>query len=254
MKYSTSIPALLCLFISGIGFAETKPNILLIVSEDNGPELGCYGDRFARTPYLDQLAEDGILFRRAVVPQAGCSQSGASFLTGLYPHQHGQFGLATWGFRMYRADTPNLPRSLREAGYRTGIIGKLHINPVSAFPFDMHEITSANFQRTQLSDYARYATEFMGAGEKPFFLSVNYPDAHRPWIARVDGLPKNPQTKDDVQVMDYMGIDSPEFRELAADHYNCMSRLDSLVGDRCLPFRSQSSVCVDASAAALSAV
>ena len=153
---------------AGITRAE-HPNILFIVSEDNGPELGCYGDRFARTPYLDQLAEDGILFRQAFVPQAGCSQSRASFLTGLYPHQHGQFGLATWGFRMYRADTPNLPRSLKEVGYRTGIIGKLHINPASAFPFDMHEIKSANFQRTQLSDYARYAKDFINAGEKPSF-------------------------------------------------------------------------------------
>jgi N-sulfoglucosamine sulfohydrolase len=177
------------------------------------------------------LAEEGILFRRAYVPQAGCSQSRASFLTGLYPHQHGQIGLATWGFRLYRKDTPNLPRSLKEVGYRTGLIGKLHINPASAFPFDMHEITSANFQRTGLSDYAKHAKEFINAGEEPFFLSVNYPDAHDPWIEQVDGLPKEPQTKDDVQVMDYMGINSPEFREMVADYYNCMSRLDSLVGD-----------------------
>ncbi len=208
-----------------------QPNILLIVSEDNGPELGCYGDRFARTPHLDRLAEEGILFSRAFVPQAGCSQSRASFLTGLYPHQHGQIGLATWGFRMYRMKTPNLPRSLKEVGYRTGIIGKLHINPASAFPFDMREITSANFQRTSLSDYARHAKEFINAGEEPFFLSVNYPDAHDPWLKQVDGLPKEPQSKDDVQVMDYMGIDSPEFREMVADYYNCMSRLDWLVGD-----------------------
>ena len=88
---------------------------------------------------------EGVRFNRAFVPQAGCSQSRASFLTGLYPHQHGQIGLATWGFRLYREDTPNLPRSLKAAGYRTGIIGKLHINPESAFPFDFHEITGANF-------------------------------------------------------------------------------------------------------------
>ena len=222
--------AIVTVFSTGITHAE-HPNILLIVSEDNGPELGCYGDRYARTPHLDQLADEGILFSRAFVPQAGCSQSRASFLTGLYPHQHGQIGLATWGFRMYRKKTPNLPRSLKEVGYRTGIIGKLHINPASAFPFDIHEITSANFQRTQLDDYARHSKEFMGAGEEPFFLSVNYPDAHKPWIPQVDGLPEVRQTKDDVQVMDYMGIDSPEFREMVADHYNCMSRLDSLVGD-----------------------
>ena len=207
------------------------PNILLIVSEDNGPELGCYGDRSARTPHLDRLASEGLRFARAYVPQSGCSQSRASFLTGLYPHQHGQIGLATWGFRLYHQDTPNLPRRLKAAGYRTGIIGKLHINPASAFPFDYHEIPSANFQRKALGDYARYAGAFINAADSPFFLSVNYPDAHDPWIRQVDGLPKKPQTGDDVQIMTYMGLDSSPFRELVADYYNCMSRLDSLVGD-----------------------
>ena len=50
-----------------------QPNILLIVSEDNGPELGCYGDVYARTPNLDQLADEGfastelLLLKRAAV-------------------------------------------------------------------------------------------------------------------------------------------------------------------------------------------
>ena len=231
VKYSASLLVWVSLLAAGNAFGESQPNILLIVSEDNGPELACYGDRYAKTPHLDRLASEGILFRRAYVPQAGCSQSRASFLTGLYPHQHGQIGLATWGFRMFRKDTPNLPQRLKQVGYRTGLIGKLHINPASAFPFDMHEITSANFQRNELGGYARYAKEFMNAGEAPFFLSVNYPDAHDPWIRQIDGLPKNPQTKDDVQIMGYMGIESPEFREMVADYYNCMSRLDSLIGD-----------------------
>ena len=161
-----------------------QPNFLLIVSEDNGPELGCYGDPYARTPNLDQLSAEGVQFNRAFVPQAGCSQSRASFLTGLYPHQHGQIGLATWGFRLYRDDIPNLPRSLKAAGYRTGIIGKLHINPESAFPFDFHEIPGANFARKNLGDYARHAETFITADDEPFFLSVNFPDAHDPWLAR----------------------------------------------------------------------
>lgn len=209
----------------------SQPNILLIVSEDNGPELGCYGDKFAKTPRLDKLASEGILFSRAYVPQAGCSQSRASFLTGLYPHQHGQFGLATWGFRLYRKDTPNLPRSLKAVGYRTGIIGKLHINPAEAFPFDFHEIPSANFSRKDIGDYAKFAKQFISAGDEPFFLSINYPDAHDPWIRQVDGLPVEPQSGEDVEIMDYMGIESPEFRAMVADYYNCMNRLDTLIGD-----------------------
>ena len=237
VRLPISISARTCLFCLGLIHmalflqGAKVPNILLIVSEDNGPELGCYGDRYARTPNLDRLASQGLQFNRAYVPQAGCSQSRASFLTGLYPHQHGQIGLATWNFRLYRKDTANLPRQLKAAGYRTGLIGKLHINPAEAFPFDIHEIPSANFQREHLADYARHAEAFMRADESPFFLSVNYPDPHDPWLRQVDGLPRNPQTGSEVRAMPYMGIDPPDAREMIADYYNCLSRMDTLVGD-----------------------
>ena len=211
--------------------ATERPNILLIVSEDNGPELGCYGEPFVRTPVLDRLAEEGVRFHNAYVPQAGCSQSRAAFLSGLYPHQNGQIGLATWKFRMYREDTPNIVRSLKQVGYRTGIIGKLHINPASAFPFDMKKIPSANFSRKNLGDYAKHAEEFFNAGDKPFFLSVNYPDAHRPFLTQVKGLPADPLTAEDVKSIAYFGLDTPELRKQTADYYNCLSRLDSQVGE-----------------------
>lgn len=220
-----------CLLATEGSAEDNRPNILLIVSEDNGPELGCYGDAYARTPHLDHLATEGLLFRRAYVAQAGCSQSRASFLTGLYPHQHGQIGLATWNFRLYREDTPNLPKSLQAAGYRTGLIGKLHINPASAFPFDVHHITNANFARENLGDYAKHAEAFINGGDAPFFLSVNYPDPHDPWIRQVDGLPADPQTGDEVKPMAYMGLDDPAMREMIADYYNSLSRMDTLIGD-----------------------
>ena len=234
MKYPRRLPAVILLTMLGVLTSDasaSRPNILLIVSEDNGPELGCYGDPYARTPNLDRLAAEGVCFNRAFVAQAGCSQSRAAYLTGLYPHQNGQIGLATWNLRMYRRDTPNIPRSLKAAGYRTGIIGKLHINPDGAFPFDMHEIRSANFARENLGDYAKYAEAFFMAEERPFFLSVNYPDAHGPWLRQVDGLPKDPLGPDDVRMLAYLGIDPPPMREAIANHYNCMSRLDTLVGD-----------------------
>ena len=211
--------------------AASKPNILLIVSEDHGPEIGCYGDPYAQTPNIDRLASEGVCFTNAYVPQSGCSQSRASYLTGLYPHQHGQFGLATWGFRLYNNQTPTLPRLLKKAGYRTGIIGKLHINPASAFPFDFQEITGANFQRKDLSAYANFAETFIDESAQPFFLSINYPDAHDPWIRQVDGIPKHPLNADQVKTMPYMGVDGPAIRELVADYYNCISRLDTLIGE-----------------------
>ena len=64
-----------------------------------------------------------------------------------------------------------------------------------------------------------------------FFLSVNYPDAHRPFIKQVKGLPENPLTGKDVKPLAYFGLDAPQLRENTADYYNCMSRLDSKIGD-----------------------
>jgi hypothetical protein len=54
-----------------------RPNVLLIVSEDNGAELGCYGTPDVRTPHLDQLAAAGCRFTNAYVTQAVCSASRA---------------------------------------------------------------------------------------------------------------------------------------------------------------------------------
>ncbi len=189
--------------------ADARPNILLVVSEDNGPELGCYGDPYVRTPVLDKLASQGVRFQNAYVSQAGCSQSRAALLTGLFPHQNGQIGLATWKFRMYAAETPNIVRGLKAVGYRTGIIGKLHINPSSAFPFDFAKIPSSNFKREKLGEYANHAAEFFSAGDAPFFLSVNYPDAHRPFLDRVDGIPRDVLKGSDVKPLPYFGLDTP---------------------------------------------
>lgn len=219
----------LCSLLSALN--AQRANVLLIVSEDNGQELSSYGEPYVRTPNLDKLASEGVLFKNAYVAQAGCSQSRASFLTGLYPHQNGQIGLATWKFRMYDENTPNLSRSFKEAGYRTGIIGKLHVNPESAFRWDFEAISKSNFNRDDLPGYAREAKTFINAGDAPFFLSINYPDAHRPFIPQVDGIPSKPLTGEDVTPLDYFGLDNKQLRQNTADHYNCMMRLDTLIGD-----------------------
>ena len=221
----------LVIFFSPFGISAKRPNILLIVSEDNGPELGCYGEPYVQTPNLDRLASRGILFEKAYVPQAGCSQSRAAYLTGLYPHQNGQIGLATWKFRLYEDSVPNLVSTLKKAGYRTGLIGKLHVNPSSAFPFDFKKISTANFSRKKLSNYTKEAKAFIEDSQQPFFLNVNYPDAHRPFLSQVAGLPKKPLTAKEVTPLAYFGLNSLELRQQTAYYYNCISRLDSKIGE-----------------------
>lgn len=207
-----------------------RPNILLITSEDNGPHLGCYGDPFCLTPNLDQLAAEGILFSWAYVTQAGCSQSRASIFTGLFPHQNGQIGLATHRLRMYRDDFPNMFSELKKAGYRTGVIGKIHVNPESAFPLDFHSKIKGGFSNRNVAAVADTALNFFTSGEEPFVLMVNYTDAHRPFIRQAHDLPAVPLKAGDVEVLPEIGIETQGIRQQQADYYNCLMRLDTGIG------------------------
>lgn len=211
--------------------ATARPNVLLITSEDNGPELGCYGDPYVKTPNLDRLATEGVRFERAFVATASCSESRSAILTGLYPHQNGQIGLATHHYRMY-GQTPNLANLLKENGYRTGLIGKLHVNPESAFPFDFRPNVSRSntFARRDVERVAELAAEFFTAADAPFFLMVNYADAHLPFLRQQHGLPESPLSADDVRPLPWIGLDTAGLRKSQADYYNCMMRMDTGVG------------------------
>lgn len=207
------------------------PNVLLITSEDNGPELSCYGDPFVATPHLDRLADEGVRFTRAFVPTASCSESRAALLTGLYPHQNGQIGLATHHYRMFDG-VPNLVARLKQRGYRTGLIGKLHINPEQAFPFDDRpDVAACNtFSHRDVRRVAELAGKFFAAGGAPFFLMVNYADAHLPFLRQQHGLPAEPLAAAAVKPLPWIGLDTPRLRQAQADYYNCMERLDTGVG------------------------
>ncbi|MBL8218777.1 MAG: sulfatase [Bryobacterales bacterium] len=210
--------------------APQRPNILLIVSEDNGLQLGCYGDRTVPTPHLDGLAAAGARWENAYVTQAVCSPSRASILTGLYPHQTGQIGLATHGFSMVRR-VPTLPGLLKQSGYRTGLIGKLHVNPEEWFDFDFHwrDASAVSFEHRDVARTAEVAGEFF-SGTGPFFLMVCFADAHLPFLRQHSGLPAKPVTAAEVKAFEAMGVDSPRLREHVADYYSCISRLDSGIG------------------------
>ena len=206
-------------------------NVLLIISEDNGQHLGCYGDPFVQTPNLDKFASEGVLFDNMHTTQAVCSPGRASILTGLYPHQNGQFGLATHKYALYD-DFPNMQRLLKDEGYRTGLIGKLHINPEDAFPFDLwwNPKEFISFANRDVRKMAEVAGDFMEDSDEPFFLQISFPDAHLPLHRQQFGLPAQPLEGKDVETLPQVGIDGPRLREETADYYNCMSRLDTGVG------------------------
>src|SRR4051812_46340718 len=100
-------------------------NVVLIVADDLGLDLGCYGNAKVKTPHLDALAKRGVRFSDAFATVASCSASRGVIYTGLFTHTNGQFGHAHMPAELHTHGwVESLPRILHAAGYRTGIIGK----------------------------------------------------------------------------------------------------------------------------------
>src|SRR5215207_2546599 len=77
--------ALLLFFVAYLGRAADRPNIVWIVGEDMGPELGCYRDANAITPNMDRLAREGTRFTKAFTHCPVCAPCRSGLITGRYP-------------------------------------------------------------------------------------------------------------------------------------------------------------------------
>jgi len=225
------------------------PNILFIIADDLGTQVGCYGDATARTPNIDRLAAGGVRFDNAYVTAASCSPSRGSIFTGLYPHQHGMMGLSHFGTERMHDDVPKLPNELKSRGYRTALIGKSHFEPLKQFLFDFYnEDLGMAADRRDMIAMNRLAGEFLDSidDHTPFFLVMSYIDPHRggsddptPYpvtgnqrFPRVKlGIPAVPTPEEEVVPMPFLGMDSPEIRHEQADFYGAVDRLDVGIGD-----------------------
>jgi arylsulfatase A-like enzyme len=103
--------------------APERPNVLFIAVDDLRPELGCYGRAAVKSPNLDRLAANGLLFNRAYCQMALCMPSRASLLTGFRPESIGCTGKVTG---KTPPQTVTLPQLFRNRGYRTVSIGKVY--------------------------------------------------------------------------------------------------------------------------------
>lgn len=219
------------LAFAGVATFASAPaplNVILVTADDLGLQVGAYGDPLAATPNFDALAARSVMFRDAWVVQSSCSPSRSALLTGLWPHQNGQVGLVNGGFSMKRGVT-TLPARLKAAGFATGIIGKLHVDPADAFPFDTaHSTPSAS---RHVPNVAQWAAEFFKANQtKPFFLMVNYLDPHRPFVPEMAGHPKKKFTAAEVAGSSLFNLMAkPEASEVAA-YYQCVARFDDGLG------------------------
>ncbi|HMA60282.1 MAG TPA: sulfatase [Halanaerobiales bacterium] len=154
-----------------------KPNILYIHSHDTGRYIEPYGYP-VETPNLQNLAEEGALFREAFSTAPTCSPSRASLLTGQYPHNNGQLGLVNRGFEL---DDPSrhIVNTLKKEGYNSALIGMQHIRKdPKTIGYDKILDVDSNYAK----DVTPTALDFIGNSiEAPFFLSVGFEETHRPF-------------------------------------------------------------------------
>ena len=129
---STRVALLLLLAVATGTFADSPPNIVLIISDNQSHSLlGTYGNREILTPNIDQLAAEGIRFNHAFSVNGVCSPTRATLMTGLLPSQTGvhvalptNVDVAGWSaIEEFR----NLPLTLKSAGYNTALVGKYHL-------------------------------------------------------------------------------------------------------------------------------
>ncbi len=101
-----------------------RPNVVFVLTDDQRWDaLSCAGNPHLRTPNIDRLAAEGVLFENHFCTTSLCSPSRASILGGLYAHTHGVVN----NFTEYPPELPTFPRQLQAAGYDTAYFGKWHM-------------------------------------------------------------------------------------------------------------------------------
>jgi arylsulfatase A-like enzyme len=197
--------------------APDRPNILWLVSEDNTTLLGCYGDPLARTPTLDKLAREGVLFERCFT-QPVCAPSRFTLITGTFAvssgpahHMRAQGKIPTW--------LKGFPALLREAGYYAANNAKTDYNA----PINLKETWNAS------SRNAHYRNR--PDAHQPFFSVFNHEVTHESRLfpeedVALDFTPTDPAK---VRIPQYQP-DTPEIRADWARYYDHLALMDSQIG------------------------
>lgn len=182
----------LLLLLNAAALAESRPNILFILTEDQGAHMGAMGTAGIQTPHMDALAQSGVLFRHAYVAYPVCSASKAAIYTSLHNHTNGLLNntanyhkpaaklteaekqRGVYRLNRIQTETQTLVERLKNAGYYQGVTHKLHVAPVERFPYDEFiphsdgKSAAGFFQRAKRSG-------------KPWHLFFNISVSHRPF-------------------------------------------------------------------------
>lgn len=193
------------------------PNILVIVTDQQRVDsVGAYGSKICRTPNMDRLAAEGMIFRNAFTPTGLCSPVRCSMLSGVYPHEHKVLtNIALHPVREELSpEDDRMSAALGSAGYRLGYVGKWHVSKDGPQAFGYEDYVSLGDYMTwrrgkglaipdAFSDYVTHAIarddvspqdsrpafladnairliDKYSAGDAPFFLRLDFHGPHFP--------------------------------------------------------------------------
>lgn len=201
-------------------FAEERPNFVFFLTDDiSFDDLGPYGNKFVKTPNLDRMAAEGMVFDRAYLTTSSCSPSRCSMITGRYPHNTGAPEL----HMQLPDDQVTFIEQLSDAGYHTILSGKNHMNQ-NAKGLGFTEVSRGKGPSGS-EDYVSLIHN--RPKDKPFFAWFGSNDAHRNWDLGEDAPKYDPA---EVEVPPYM-VDGPETRKDLAAYFGEVSRSDFYIGE-----------------------
>ena len=126
-RFLTTLAALAVVSAGALRAAPAeRPNVVFILMDDvRWDDLGCTGHPFSKTPNIDRIAREGVMFRNAFATTVICSPSRANILTGLHTHSHGIVDNTDRSPASHKLVT--FPQHLQRAGYETAFVGKWHM-------------------------------------------------------------------------------------------------------------------------------
>ena len=223
-------------------FAQTPPktNLLLITVDDMSCDsVGVYGCKLKGTsPRMDRLASQSIRFDHAHVTVGNCMPCRNVMFSGLYSHNNKVEGF----YQVKDPGWPHMADLLGDAGYYVAIRGKVsHSSPYQPYAWDEDLTILPDGEKAHVKDIASYGestargiANAKKAG-KPFFLSVNISDPHKPFWSQVRGGKEDPHVPsrifqgNEVPVPGFL-FDDPQVREELALYYSSVRRADDCLG------------------------
>jgi uncharacterized sulfatase len=206
------------LFLSTAAFATNRPNILWLTSEDNGPNYGCFGDKYAVTPNIDALAARGIRFKRAWSNAPVCAPARTCLISGRWAPADGAEHMRSLvpmpaGHKMYA-------QVLRETGYYCTNNSKEDYN------LDRAPVKGADAVWNESSGKAHYKNRASG---QPFFAIFNDTGTHESQIRRRPHRLIHDPAK---APLPSFHPDTPEVRHDWAQYYDNITTMDSGIGKK----------------------